>query len=297
MFTALSLESADEEEIVSRAAELIGAPVVLEDVAHLVLAFESSHTERTELLVRWPERSRRVGYLESTGRGAGEESWLQTPVGVRGQRWGRLVVPAELANDDDAAMVLERAGQTLSIARLAGRDQKELLHQARAGLLHELRQAHSLSADEVMVRSMALGLADVAHYVPVVLRLDTHSGQTPTGLQLRERELLEALLAVLVSARATALGASLQSGQIGMVLGVSAKQLEEPCLSASSVSWHANRQASTGRWESGTVRGPSRTRRTAWTRPPRSPRSSRPSKPRPGPSTASPMCACADCWR
>lgn len=230
VFTALSLESADEEEIVSRAAELIGAPVVLEDVAHLVLAFESSHTERAELLVRWAERSRRVGYLESTGRGAGEESWLQTPVGVRGQRWGRLVVPVELANDEDAAMVLERAGQTLSIARLAGRDQKELLHQARAGLLHELRQAHSLSADEVLVRSMALGLADVAHYVPVVLRLDTHSGQTPTGLQLRERELLEALLAVLVSARATALSASLQSGQIGMVLGVSAKQLEEPLL-------------------------------------------------------------------
>ncbi|GAA1497218.1 PucR family transcriptional regulator [Paeniglutamicibacter kerguelensis] len=230
VFTALSLENADEDEIVSRTARLIGAPVVLEDVAHLVLAFDASDTDRAELLARWAERSRRVGYLESTGRGAGEESWLQTPVGVRGQRWGRLVVPGDLADDDDAAMVLERAGQTLSIARLAGRDQKELLHQARAGLLHELRQAHSLSADEVLVRSMALGLADVAHYVPVVLRLDMHSGQTPTGLQLRERELLEALLAVLDSSRATALSASLQSGQIGMVLGVSAKQLEEPLL-------------------------------------------------------------------
>ncbi len=139
-------------------------------------------------------------------------------------------MPGDLADDDDAAMVLERAGQTLTIARWPGRDQKELLHQARAGLLHELRQAHSLSADEVLVRSMALGLADVAHYVPVVLRLDMHSGQTPTGLQLRERELLEALLAVLDSSRATALSASLQSGQIGMVLGVSAKQLEEPLL-------------------------------------------------------------------
>lgn len=230
VFTALSLESADEHEIVSRAAQLIGAPVVLEDVAHLVLAFDASRTARAELLLRWAERSRRVGYLESTGRGSGEESWLQTPVGVRGQRWGRLVVPGELADDDDASMVLERAGQTLSIARLAGRDQKELLHQARAGLLHELRQAHSLSGNEVLVRSMALGLADVAHYVPVVLRLDVRSGQTPTGVQLRERELLEALLAVLESSRASALAASLQSGQIGMVLGVSAKQLEEPLL-------------------------------------------------------------------
>lgn len=230
VFTALSLENATEEEIVARAAELIGAPIILEDVAHLVLTFAAAGTEESELLGHWAQRSRRVGYLESTGRGMGEESWLQTPVGVRGQRWGRLVAPVEMLNDDDAAMVLERAGQTLTIARLAGRDQKELLHQARAGLLHELRQAHSLSTDEVLVRAMALGLNDVAHYVPVVLRLDTRSGQTPTGLQLRERELLDALLSVLDSARATALSASLQSGQIGMVLGIDARQLEEPLL-------------------------------------------------------------------
>lgn len=230
VFTALSLENATEEEIVARAAELIGAPILLEDVAHLVLAFAAAGSEESELLGHWAKRSRRVGYLETTGRGMGEESWLQTPVGVRAQRWGRLVAPVKVLNDDDAAMVLERAGQTLTIARLAGRDQKELLHQARAGLLHELRQAHSLSADEVLVRAMALGLNDVAHYVPVVLRLDTRSGQTPTGLQLRERELLDALLSVLDSARATALSASLQSGQIGMVLGIDARQLEEPLL-------------------------------------------------------------------
>lgn len=230
VFTALSLENATEEEIVARAAELVGAPIILEDVAHLVLAFAAAGAEESELLGHWAQRSRRVGYLESTGRGMGEESWLQTPVGVRGQRWGRLVAPVEMLNDQDAAMVLERAGQTLTIARLAGRDQKELLHQARAGLLHELRQAHSLSTEEVLVRAMALGLNDVAHYVPVVLRLDTRSGQTPTGLQLRERELLDALLSVLDSARATALSASLQSGQIGMVLGIDARQLEEPLL-------------------------------------------------------------------
>ena len=41
VFTALSLQSATEEGIVARAAELIGAPVVLEDVAHLVLGFDA----------------------------------------------------------------------------------------------------------------------------------------------------------------------------------------------------------------------------------------------------------------
>ncbi|MBV1780558.1 PucR family transcriptional regulator ligand-binding domain-containing protein [Paeniglutamicibacter sp. ABSL32-1] len=230
VFTALSLQNATEEGIVARAAELIGAPVVLEDVAHLVLGFDAGPEPDAELLAHWPERSRRVGYLESTGRGAGEESWLQTPVGIQGQRWGRLVVPGELADDEDATMVLERAGQTLSIARLAGRDQKELLHQARAGLLHELRQQHALGEGEVLIRAGALGLGEAPHYVPVVFRLDVRAGQTPTGVQLRERALLDALNAVVESARATALAASLQSGQIGMVLGVGARQLEEPLL-------------------------------------------------------------------
>ncbi|MDO5744533.1 MAG: PucR family transcriptional regulator ligand-binding domain-containing protein [Micrococcaceae bacterium] len=230
VFTALSLQSATEEGIVGRAAELIGAAVVLEDVAHLVLGSSPGPQEDRGFLARWPERSRRVGYLETTGRGIGEEDWLQTPVGVQGQRWGRLVVPGELANDQDAAMVLERAGQTLSIARLAGRDQRELLHQARAGLLHELRQPHALHAREVLIRAGALGLEESPHYVPVVFRLDDQSAQTPMGVQLRERALLDALNVVVESASSTALAASLQSGRIGMVLGVGAKLLEEPLL-------------------------------------------------------------------
>ncbi len=230
VFTALSLRNATEEGIVGRAAELIGAPVILEDVAHLVLGFNPGPQPVPGLLERWPERSRRVGYLEKTGRGMGEENWLQTPVGIQGQRWGRLVVPGELGNDQDAAMVLERAGQTLSIARLAGRDQRELLHQARAGLLHELRQPHALVAQEVIDRAGALGLAQSPHYVPLVFRLDDDPGQTPMGVQLRERALLDALNAVVESSRSTALAASLQSGRIGMVLGVGAKQLEEPLL-------------------------------------------------------------------
>lgn len=81
-----------------------------------------------------------------------------------------------------------------------------------------------------MIRAGALGLAESPHYVPVVFRLDDRRGQTPTGVQLRERALLDALNDVVESARATSLSASLQSGQVGMVLGVGARLLEEPLL-------------------------------------------------------------------
>ncbi|MFI7480937.1 PucR family transcriptional regulator [Kocuria sp. M1R5S2] len=230
VFTQLSLESASEQQIVDRTAELLGAPVVLEDVAHRVLAFQAARAEPGALLVDWVERARRVGYREGAGRRADAEDWLQTPVGVRGRRWGRLVVPAALPDDADAAQVLERAGQALTIARMAGRDEQELLHQSQAGLLHELRQPHALAEQEAVTRAAALGLEPAAYYVPMVVRLDRSSDGDPTGLQLRGRALLEDLAAVVRQARRSMLAAGLQSGSLGVLLGVPARQLADPLV-------------------------------------------------------------------
>ncbi|MFI7744795.1 PucR family transcriptional regulator [Kocuria rhizosphaericola] len=230
VFTQLSLESASEQQIVDRTAELLGAPVVLEDVAHRVLAFHAAQVGSGALLLDWAERARRVGYQEETGRRAGAEDWLQTPVGVRGRRWGRLIVPTALTDDADAAQVLERAGQALTLARMAGRDERELLHQAQAGLLHELRQPHALTEHEALTRAAALGLEPAAYYVPVVMRLDRSPEEDPTGLQLRGRALLEDLAAVVRQARRSMLAASMQSGSLGVLLAVPARQLAEPLV-------------------------------------------------------------------
>lgn len=231
VFTMLSLENAPPEEIVARAAELIGSPVVLEDVAHLVLAFASAGVPASELLNGWAERSRLVHYREETAR-AGDAGWLQTPVGLRGQRWGRLVVPAgsHSGSNGDDAMVLERAGQALTINRMAERDQRELGHQARAGLLHELRRPGALEESEARARAAALGLSAAPVYLPVVFRLDRRPGEEPIEVQRRERALLDLLHSVLAAARVPALAASLQAGALGVLLAVPARQLEDPVL-------------------------------------------------------------------
>ena len=232
VFTQLSLESAGAEEIVTRTAELLGAPVVLEDASHLVLAFDAAGLPTMEVLRDWEARSRLVHYREETVRSGGER-WLQTPVGIRGHRWGRLVVPMlQENNDDDAesAMVLERAGQALSINRMAERDQLELAHQARAGLVHELRRPGSLAESEALARSAAMGLQPAPLYVPVVFRLDRIPGEEPIGTQRRERALLDLLHRVMASSRTTALAASLQAGSIALLLPVPAKQLADPML-------------------------------------------------------------------
>lgn len=230
VFTQLSLEGASEQRIVDRTAELLGAAVVLEDVAHRVLAFNAAGMDAGELLRDWVERARHIGYQKETGRRSGADDWLQTPVGVRDRRWGRLVVPGELPDDADAAQVLERAGQALTLARMAGRDERDLLQQAQAGLMHDLRQPHALDEREAVTRAQALGLEPSAFYVPIVVRLDQLPGEDPTGLQLRERALLEELAATVQQARRSMLAVGLHSGSFGALMGVPARQLEDGLL-------------------------------------------------------------------
>ncbi|NYD77678.1 PucR family transcriptional regulator [Arthrobacter cupressi] len=245
VFTALGLKNAGEGEIVRTTAELLGSPVVFEDPAHLVLSYAAQQENPTRLLEGWAERSRFVGYLNQTGFAAGGERWLQTPVGLKGQRWGRLVAPAVAppAPDDttdnepagwdlaDALQVLERAGQALTMARMAGRDRRELLFQARAGLVQDLRQASPPSEKEALARAGALGLSSAAAYIPVVARHD--GGADPadaTAVQLRERALLDALQDWSRQERQSLLAASLRAGSVAILLPLDALELEDSTL-------------------------------------------------------------------
>ena len=238
-FTVLSLESAGTERVVEQAAGMIGAPVVLEDLSHLVLAYSAQGLATTELLHDWERRSRTTPSSARTVR-TGPEDWLQVPVGVREQLWGRLVLPVTPDDEETAAMVLERAAQTLAINRLAERDRRELSQQAQAGLLNALRHPRGLSEAEALARAGALGLKRSPFYVPIVYRTGVSAQAAPTsdGAQSRdplagqqeERALLELLAKVVKSTAGSALTASIQSGSVGMILALPAKQLEDATL-------------------------------------------------------------------
>ncbi|WP_312182525.1 PucR family transcriptional regulator ligand-binding domain-containing protein, partial [Arthrobacter sp.] len=232
VFTMLSLQSAGVQEIVDRTAELLGLPVVLEDNAHLVVAYAAGGVEPQELLRDWQRRSRAVRGFRET-RLAGDEQWLQTPVGLGSQHWGRLVLPAAPPTPEaaaEAAMVLERAGQALAINRLAERDQAGLAQQAQAGLIHELRAQRVSAEAEVLTRASALGLRPSPAYLPLVLHLDAGTGKDPMSMQRKERALLEMLEAVLDATRNSALAAALQTGQVAVLLALPARMLEDSLL-------------------------------------------------------------------
>ena len=220
-FTALAVESAGTDDIVMRAAQLIRAPVILEDLTHQVVAFHAEDRTPMELLHDWEGRSRSTHRRDRSERG-GPEDWLQTPVGTSTQRWGRLVVPVPTPDDDVTAMILERASQTLSINRLAERDQRELALHAQLGLLDDLRRPHGLTRRDALVRAQALGLKAAPMYAPIVIRVSTREGAPSDSLSAltEDRTVLHAVNAALKTMKGSGLVAGIQPRNLGLLLAI-----------------------------------------------------------------------------
>ncbi|MDN5658730.1 PucR family transcriptional regulator [Brevibacterium sandarakinum] len=214
VFTQLSLESAGAQHIVDRTAELLGTPVLLEDVGHRLLA----HAGGPPAPHRTQRESAGTGHL---GEGSGHrQRWLQTPVGLRDRRWGRLLAPGRLRSDEEAAQVVERAAQTLTLARMAERDEQDLLVQAQGGLVREIAEASDLGEKQVRERAADLGFTPRDRMIPVVVRIDRDPGADPTTLQLRERSLHRDFVSAASAHRCSTLSAGLQSGSFGVVLAL-----------------------------------------------------------------------------
>src|SRR5580698_1724557 len=91
VFTELSVAGASPDEIVRQAATLAGRPVILADLAHRVLAYEPVGADPARLLAGFAARSRAV---QVRGRTVYDQAsgWLVTPVGARGEDWGRVIL-------------------------------------------------------------------------------------------------------------------------------------------------------------------------------------------------------------
>ncbi|MFT4010951.1 MAG: PucR family transcriptional regulator ligand-binding domain-containing protein [Nocardioidaceae bacterium] len=219
-FTSLSLESASAREIVTAAADLADSSVVLEDLSRHVVAHTVVGRPAAGLLARWEARSRLAPVLDHTGL-TGTEGWMTSPVGVRGQRWGRLVVPEPRTDQSRLSMVLERAAQALELGRMVERDRLGLELQAQAGLLGELATDRVGTEEEAVERARALGLPRAEAYLPVVVH------RSPGAAPIDEvaehsagRRLLERVSEAARRAGIRALVGSLRSDQVGLLVAM-----------------------------------------------------------------------------
>jgi purine catabolism regulator len=140
LFTELSLRGSPADFIVAQVGRALGAPVVLENLNHQVVAIESLDLG-DDVLIDWEQRSRAAHRELTTGAtnsADGDEPWTITPVEARGIRWGYLIALPGQRHPAGRLNVLEQAAVALALSRLADRDADEWTRQSHQHLLHAL---------------------------------------------------------------------------------------------------------------------------------------------------------------
>jgi len=216
-FTDLSMKRVSAPGIVTAAARILDEPVVLEDLAHQALAVAPGPETTATLLDDWERRSRRAS--------AGRDGWAMTPVGPRGEEWGRLVVPHFPADASRAKMVLERAAAALALNRMIERDRSGLRQQAQSGLIDDVIRNRVTDDREITARAYALGLRKTSRYHPIVVRAaDASTASDPVAAQRRNIRLLDAVAHTVNASGHTGLFTVRGNGEIGAVVALSASR-------------------------------------------------------------------------
>jgi PucR family transcriptional regulator, purine catabolism regulatory protein len=182
VFTELAVSGAPAAEVVAQTATLAGCPVILEDLAHQVLACAPLGADAASLLAGFSARSRsarlagRTGYDTASG-------WLVTIVGARGQDWGRLIMlRGETPGPGDETLI-ERAATTLALGRLLDHQRESLERQAHRTILSAFLGNGYSDPAEAEARARALGVPVAGRLlVPVVVRVaSAHAGTGQAG--------------------------------------------------------------------------------------------------------------------
>ncbi len=229
VFTSLTMRRASPAEIVDAAADMIDAPVVLEDLTRQVLAFTARGSTATALLGDWERRSRLTPVSAETTL-AGPESWTTTPVGAHPQVWGRLIITEPLPTADRARMALERAAQALAMHQMVEQDRTALEQQAQSGLVDELRRGRIQDESEATARAHALGLRPSLIYIPVTVRIGVTPAADQVLAQRRRVRVLNAIRHAVHTSRHTALSTTTHVDRIDLLLAPTPSESAETAL-------------------------------------------------------------------
>lgn len=216
VFTSLNLARASTTDIVTKAAQTLGASLVLEDLSRHVLAYCALDTSTAGLLHQWAERSR----LHTPTAGAREPgpSWTAVPVGVGSEEWGRLVMPGHGPAHPRARVVLERAAQSLQLHRMIQQEREALVVQALGGLLDDLVHGRIREETEALARATSLGLRPNSAYAPLCVRVPRPADTGVLAQGETDRRLLASLRQAVAAAGAGAIFAVRREGTVSAVV-------------------------------------------------------------------------------
>jgi len=211
-FTDLALAGAGQDEIVARAADLAGCPVILADLAHRVLACAPAGQDVTTVLAGFAARSRAVTVPGRVGHDA-TAGWLVARVGSADGDWGRLVFVLPGEPDASVPALAERTATTLALARLAGARRAESPQRvAHRSALAALAGRDYADPADLTARVVALGVPVAGRQlVPLVMVAD---GAATTD------DLAEAVAAAAADLRIPAIAGTLDDRHAGALLAL-----------------------------------------------------------------------------
>jgi PucR family transcriptional regulator, purine catabolism regulatory protein len=180
VFTDLAVSGAPAGEVVRQAGVLSGRPVILENLAHQVVACEATGQDTARLLAGFAARSRAVAPPGRTGYDPAS-GWLVTIVGARGEDWGRLIMARGSAPEPRDVALVERAATTLALGRLLDHQRESLERQAHRTILGAFLGHGYADPADAEARARALGVPVAGRrLLPVVVRL-VSSGASRSG--------------------------------------------------------------------------------------------------------------------
>jgi purine catabolism regulator len=260
VFTQLSVDGAPPAEVIRQVARLAGHPVVLENLAHQVLAAETAGSDPAELLASWETRSRAVRMEDRT---AYDESsrWLVTVVGARGEDWGRLIIAGEGPPSPRDVVIVERAATTLALGRLLEQHAQSLERQAHGSIISGILTHAYSDPQEAAARARALGVPLTGRRLLGIVVLPREPGEAgEAGGIASLADLAEATVAACREANLAALVGTLDEGspqaRVGVLASLPARAADEQLLGEVARRLRAHHAMAAARSHEGTAQRP-----------------------------------------
>lgn len=204
-FNRMVLQGATLDDLLSDLSEDLDHPVVLEDVAHQVVAF-ARRTADASAADDWETHSRNGHDDAGPGavrRSAGGSGCLWTDLRIRGATWGRLhVLRAGREFDDMNVLVADRGATAVSMLLLAQSSMEKVVVGEKNSLMTNFIHNH-VSPEEFAKRLEAMSVGTSGRQLGVIafrLRGSVRRGQVLHPRQARTT--MDAVLAELSTAMA-----------------------------------------------------------------------------------------------
>jgi purine catabolism regulator len=215
----MALEGASRADIVRTAASMAHRPVLLANLIHQVLVYELLDSLPELVVEAWRSVSHQTSVAGKTEHVQGAGGWLITPVGARGEIWGRLAMQLNGETPSDRKLaILERAAMALAMNRLAERDRQTLELQSHRSLLADVI-AGTAPVEELEARAKALGVVVKGRaLVACVIKLkDEPDISDDVGQESRGRDIGQWIAGAAREARVPVLISTMSSGLVGML--------------------------------------------------------------------------------